>query len=125
MASLLYRTGMRLMECVRLRVQDVDFACRQIGVRNAKGAKDRMVPLPEALHAALREHLGKVRAIFEETGAWVSRMSISPTRSRRNIRTPPRIGSGSTCFRAHGCPCIRAVARRGGITYTRTGSRRP
>jgi integron integrase len=65
-ASLLYGTGMRLMECVRLRVQDVDFNYRQIVVRNAKGAKDRMVPLPEALHAALREHLGKVCALFEE-----------------------------------------------------------
>jgi len=39
------------MECVRLRVQDVDFDYRQIVVRNAKGAKDRMVPHPEALHA--------------------------------------------------------------------------
>ena len=39
---------------------------RQIVVRNAKGAKDRMVLLAEALHAALREHLGKVRALFEE-----------------------------------------------------------
>jgi len=66
MASLLYGTGMRLMECVRLRVQDVDFDYRQIVVRNAKGAKDRMVPLPEALHAALREHLAKVRALFED-----------------------------------------------------------
>ncbi len=66
MASLLYGTGMRLMECVRLRVQDVDFDYRQIVVRNAKGAKDRMVPLPETLHAALREHLGKVLALFEE-----------------------------------------------------------
>jgi integron integrase len=66
MASLLYGTGMRLMECVRLRVQDVDFDYRQIAVRNAKGAKDRMVPLPEALHAALGEHLAKARALFEE-----------------------------------------------------------
>jgi integrase len=57
---------MRLMECLRLRVQDVDFDYRQIVVRNAKGAKDRMVPLPEALHGALREHLAKVRELFEE-----------------------------------------------------------
>ena len=65
MASLLYGTGMRLMECVRLRVQDIDFGYRQITVRNAKGAKDRVVPLPETLTAPLRGHLERVRAQFE------------------------------------------------------------
>jgi len=52
MASLLYGTGMRLMNVVPLRVQDLDFDYRQIVVRNAKGANERRVPLPEALHAA-------------------------------------------------------------------------
>ncbi len=65
MASLLYGTGMRLMECVRLRIQDLDFRYRQIMVRNAKGAKDRVVPLPQALRAPLRAHLKVVRALFE------------------------------------------------------------
>jgi integron integrase len=62
MASLLYGTGMRLMECVRLRVKDVDFEYGRIVVRDAKGAKDRVVPLPRALASALREHLVAVRA---------------------------------------------------------------
>lgn len=57
MAALLYGTGMRLMECVRLRVKDVDFARNEIVVRDGKGAKDRRVPLPrrlvEHLHAAI------------------------------------------------------------------------
>ena len=66
MASLLYGTGMRLMECVRLRVQDLDFQYRQIVIRNAKGAKDRVVPLPETLSSVLEEHLRKVRECFEE-----------------------------------------------------------
>ncbi len=65
MASLLYGTGMRLMECVRLRIQDIDFGYRQIVVRNAKGAKDRVVPLPEVLAADIREHLKKVRETFQ------------------------------------------------------------
>lgn len=47
--------GMRLMECCRLRVRDVDFERRQITVRDGKGEKDRMVPLPERLIAGLRE----------------------------------------------------------------------
>lgn len=66
MASLLYGSGMRLMECVRLRVQDIDFAYHQILVRNGKGSKDRVVPLPHALEAALHAHLDKARALHQE-----------------------------------------------------------
>ncbi len=66
MASLLYGAGMRLMEVVRLRVKDVDFGYRQIVVRNAKGAKDRVVPLPEAAMQPLRAHLSTVRKLFED-----------------------------------------------------------
>lgn len=57
MAALMYGTGMRLMECVRLRVQDVDFDYRQITVRHGKGGKDRVVPLPSRLAETLRGHL--------------------------------------------------------------------
>jgi integrase len=56
---------MRLMECVRLRVQDMDFEYRQITVRNAKGAKDRVLPLPETLAVPLRGHLETVRVQFQ------------------------------------------------------------
>lgn len=66
MASLLYGTGMRLMEVVRLRVNDVDFGYGQIVVRNAKGAKDRVVPLPNTLVETLRAHLGRVRDLFDD-----------------------------------------------------------
>ncbi|MFN2166746.1 MAG: integron integrase, partial [Anaerolineae bacterium] len=65
MASLLYGTGMRLMECVRLRVQDIDFGYGQITVRNAKGGKDRVVPLPERSTEALRHHLARVRELHQ------------------------------------------------------------
>jgi integrase len=50
-----YGDGMRLMECCRLRVKDVDFERQQITVRDGKGEKARMVPLPERLIAGLRE----------------------------------------------------------------------
>lgn len=53
MARLLYGTGMRLMECLRLRVKDVDFGRREICVRSGKGDKDRRVPLPESLRQRL------------------------------------------------------------------------
>jgi integron integrase len=62
MAQLMYGTGMRLMEAVRLRVQDVDFDYGQIIVREGKGKKDRVVPLPEKLAEPLRNHLQLVLA---------------------------------------------------------------
>ncbi len=66
MAALLYGTGMRLMECVRLRVQDIDFSHHQIVVRDDKGQQDRVVPLPAKLEQPLREQLEKVRALHEQ-----------------------------------------------------------
>jgi integron integrase len=65
MASLLYGTGMRLMECIRLRVQDIDFAYHQILVRNGKGQKDRVVPLPDRLKEPLQEQLRKARTLHD------------------------------------------------------------
>ena len=65
MVRLLYGTGMRIMECVRLRVKDVDFARGEIVVRQGKGAKDRMTVLPHSLATPLKDHLGKVRKLHE------------------------------------------------------------
>jgi integron integrase len=66
MAKLLYGSGLRLMECLRLRVKDLDFGQRQIVVRDGKGQKDRVTMLPEALIAPLQEHLARVRRLHEE-----------------------------------------------------------
>ena len=63
MASLLYGAGLRQHECLMLRVKDVDFAYRQILIRDGKGGKDRVTPLPESLVQPLHEHLGRVRAL--------------------------------------------------------------
>ncbi len=65
MAGLLYGTGMRLMELIRLRVQDVDFDRQMIVVRDGKGCKDRVVPLPQRYQEALRRHLAERRRQFE------------------------------------------------------------
>lgn len=64
-ASLLYGGGLRLSECLRLRVKDVDFAMRSITVRDGKGAKDRVTVLPDAVVGPLEAHLDKVRVIHE------------------------------------------------------------
>jgi integron integrase len=66
MASLLYGAGLRLMECVRLRVKDADFTYCQILVRDGKGQKDRVAMLPQALVAPLKQHLAKVTVLHEE-----------------------------------------------------------
>lgn len=65
MASLMYGAGLRLMECLRLRVQDIDFSRNEILVRDGKGAKDRITMLPESLKAPLQQHLKTVKAIHE------------------------------------------------------------
>jgi len=65
MASLLYGAGLRLMECIRLRVKDLDFAYDQITVREGKGAQDRVTMLPQSLEQALQRHLAKVRLLHE------------------------------------------------------------
>jgi integron integrase len=66
MAGLLYGSGLRLMECVRLRVKDVDFGYSRITVRDGKGGKDRVTMLPINLAVALGRHLAKVKAQHEQ-----------------------------------------------------------
>ena len=66
MAGVMYGSGLRLMECVRLRVKDIDFAQHQIMVRDGKGQKDRITMLPERFANALQEHLGRIKAIYEQ-----------------------------------------------------------
>jgi len=66
MAALMYGAGLRLMECLRLRVQDLDFARHEVFVRDGKGAKDRVTMLPESVLGALQEHLRGVKAVHEQ-----------------------------------------------------------
>jgi integron integrase len=64
--SLLYGTGMRILEALRLRVKDVDFARKEILIRDAKGFKDRVTMLPVSLIAPLKAHLEKVKILHEQ-----------------------------------------------------------
>lgn len=65
MAQLLYGCGLRLMECIRLRIQDVDFGQGNIFVRGGKGGKDRVVGLPDVIRQALEVHIGRVKELHE------------------------------------------------------------
>ena len=62
-AALLYGSGLRLMECMRLRIQDIDFKRREILVRDGKGFKDRVTMLPAKVASPLQQHLEKVKAL--------------------------------------------------------------
>jgi integron integrase len=65
MANIMYGAGLRVRECLRLRIQDVDFAASQILVRDGKGFKDRVTMLPDVIKRPLLEHLEAVKKIHE------------------------------------------------------------
>lgn len=69
MASLLYGSGLRLQECLDLRIKDVDLERAQLTVRRGKGQKDRSVPLPVSLKPTLEAHLANLRRLHERDRA--------------------------------------------------------
>ncbi len=66
MVQIMYGSGLRLMECLRLRVKDIDFENHRILVYDGKGGDDRITMLPDSLHVPLREHLGQTRALHQK-----------------------------------------------------------
>src|SRR5256885_5592600 len=110
MAALLYGAGLRQAECLALRVKDVDFAYRHIVVRDGKGARDRVVPLPEATVQPLQEHLGRVRALHRRDLREAMVRCGCRMRWRANIRAPRATGHGSSCFRRRTARLIPAAA---------------
>jgi integron integrase len=66
MAHLLYGSGLRLLECLRLRVKDIDFGYRQITVREGKGMRERVTILPERLCRPLQAHLARVKDLHQQ-----------------------------------------------------------
>lgn len=95
MAMRMYGAGLRLLECARLRVKDVDFASSQITVRGGKGDRDRVTMLPAAVKPDLLPHLERVRrqhvADLQRGTGWVE----MPDALARKIPTPAESGAGS------------------------------
>lgn len=84
MAGLLYGSGLRLMECLRLRVKDIDFERREILVRDGKGQKDMVTMLAEKYHQPLAEHLARVKELFQkDQSAGVAGVYIRPSLARK------------------------------------------
>ena len=96
--GLLYGSGLRLMEALRLRVQDLDFERRELTVRNGKGGKDRRTLLPGTQFQALRHHLQTVRAMHQQdlAAGWGS--VILPHALAKNIGTLSGNGAGNGSF---------------------------
>ncbi len=66
MARFLYGSGLRLMECLRLRIKDIDYSAKHIIVRDGKGSKDRVTILPETIIPELSQHLVRVKALHDD-----------------------------------------------------------
>ena len=90
MAQLLYGCGLRLNECVRLRVKDVDFGYLQITIRDAKGGRDRLTMLPVSLVEPLRRQIEKRRILHEEDIAAGSGTVFLPTAVARKYPNAAR-----------------------------------
>ena len=69
MAQIMYGGGLRLMECLRLRIKDIDFANHRILIYDGKGGDDRVTMLPDSIIAPLREHLHRVRQLHKKDRA--------------------------------------------------------
>jgi len=106
-ASLLYGSGLRLMEAMRLRVKDLAIERGEVIVREGKGVKDRVTMLPAALENAVRAHLGRLRGWYEEE------------------RGRARPGAGSTSFQPQASAATLTPATRCGIIWMRRSSSAP
>jgi integrase len=113
---MLYGSGLRLMEALRPRLQDVEIGVRQVTVRSGKGDKDRVTVFPASLVEPLQKHLLVVRRCTEPTwrqtgGEWCCRWHWGG-----NTRTTPRNGAGSTSSHSLTVDVTPGPERKAGTT---------
>ena len=99
MALLLYGAGLRLLECCRLRVKDVDFGASQIVIRDGKGRKDRVTMLPATVRPLLMKHIDQCGRNTSPTSVEVPAGSSYPEPSSGSTRMPGANGRGNGSFR--------------------------
>ncbi len=122
MASLLYGAGLRLTECLRLRVLDLDLARGELTVRSGKGGKDRATTLPQALVPDLREQLRRAQLLHERDLADGWGAVELPALWSASTRAPPGSGAGNGCFRSSAAGPTARAAARAATTSTRPSS---
>jgi integron integrase len=111
-AALLYGSGLRLIEGLRLRVHDLDFERSELTVRDGKGAKDRVTMLPRALHDALRNQLEEARALHRRDLASGAGAVALPFALERKFRSAAREWGWQWCFPAARTYVDRETGRR-------------
>jgi integrase len=119
MAELLYGSGLRLLECLRLRIKDIDFGYEQIMVRDRKGLRERRTLLPGRLKQPLRDNLLRVREIHRSDLAHGAGDVYLPLHSGENIRAPAATGAGNGFSQLRSFRSTRALAKRAAITCTK------
>jgi integrase len=120
----LYGSGVRLEECLALRVKDLDFDRHQIIVRQGKGQKDRVTMLPAAAREGLIGHLADVRRLHERDLASGFGRVVLPLHWNANSPTRRPTGDGNSCFRRDGFAALHDLDRRPGIICTSPSCRR-
>jgi len=110
--QVLYGTGMRLMEGLRLRVKDVEFERREIVIRDGKGGKDRVTMLPDCLLAPLRAHLDRVRGLHERDLEEGFGEVYLPDALAEKCKASPRAWGWQWVFPSN----LRSVDPRSGVT---------
>jgi integron integrase len=123
MAQLLYGSGLRLLECLRLRVKDLDLHYLQITLRDTKGGKERRTMLPVTLAQPLAEHLEKVKQRHARDLAEGFGQVHLPDALEKNSLALHANGYGSKSFRPTAGQSIRGAASREGTTSTRRTSK--
>jgi len=116
-ASILYGSGLRVLEACRLRVLDVDFGARQIMVRNGKGAKDRVTMLPDMLAEPLRSHLELVKLQHQRDLEQGHGRVFLPFALDRKYPNAPIEWNWRTYFQPAASPPILAQAKFGATMW--------
>jgi len=115
MAMLIYGCGLRLQECLSLRIKDVDIEQGILIVRAGKGDKDRRTMLPESLKDDLIRHIAETRDIYDSDRKADMRGVYLPAALEKNIVMQERSGAGSGCSRQNQSLLIRALVLSDGI----------
>src|SRR5262249_986706 len=124
MTELLYGAGLRLMECVRLRVKDIDFGYGHIMVLDGKGLRDRITIFPQRLRQPLQRHLERVREIHQPDLANGNGRVYLPFALDRKYSSANRSWPWQYLFPADNFQMIRARARNDAIILWRTTCRK-
>ena len=123
MARLLYGGGLRLLECIRLRIQDVDFGQNRIFVRGGKGGKDRTTILPRNLQDALQAQIEAKALHHQDLEAGFGAVYIPEALARKDPKAARETG-WHWCFLPVRAPWTRARAGRCAITCSNPACKR-